>query len=310
MDKVNMTKNNNRRVFFRIYEEVDLFYKKIDEKFVTEPHPAFESIFNDSLSATDSESVSQNPALLLPTPEENLPNLQSSVHETREVNISRSGMAFYCIDAFKEGDYLALKILLASSMAAVVTCGKVVYCKASNPFESHDPYRVGVNFIDREDDDLTLLDKHVHKRKLQHIAVDGLILFAVITTIVAPDMVFGLLFELFHLVFEHFLEFLHLAFEFIELNLDHLVEHLFHTNLKQTQIIVFYILVFFASLGLYFLWRAVPPFCQRCKKNQILYWSRKKASWLFYWREQSLFNKIKLVVIAVAAVTGYVFLGM
>ena len=40
MDKVGMAKNKNRRVSFRIYDEVNLFYKKIDEKLAdrTEPY--------------------------------------------------------------------------------------------------------------------------------------------------------------------------------------------------------------------------------------------------------------------------------
>jgi hypothetical protein len=169
---------------------------------------------------------------------------------------------------------------------------------------------VGAHFINLKDEDRELLSKHVAKKKAQQIVVKGFILTTVITVIAMPDVVFGLLFELFHFLFEHFLEFLHLAFEFVELNLDKLVEHFFDTGLHETQVIVFYIIASFVVYGFYRLFRALPLFCQRCKKNQIVYWSRKKASWLFYWREQSLFNKIKLVVIAIAAITGYVFLGM
>lgn len=311
MDKVNMTKDKNRRVSFRIYEEVDLFYQKIDEELATESHSTLETVLNKPLSPISSERLSQD----LPASEKNLPDalmpdFQFKENETCDVNISESGMAFYCVEAFKEGDYLAFKVLLPSSKATIVACGKVVNCKDSNPYESHEPYQVRVHFINLEDEGRELLSKHVHKKKVQQLVVNGFILAAVVTFITVPDVVFGLLFELLHLLFEHVLEFLHLAFEFIELNLDKLIEHFFETGLHETQVIVFYIIAFFVLIGFYRLCRTLPRFYRRCKKNLILYCSRKKASWLFYWREQSLFNKIKLVVIAVAAISGYVFFGM
>jgi hypothetical protein len=314
MDKVNMTKNKNRRGFFRIYDEVNLFYKKIDEKLVTEPHPVFDNILNDFSLPTDIERVSQDSALLLPRLEKNLPDvtmpgLRFEENDTLNVNISASGIAFTCEDALKEGDYLVIKILLVSGMAVIVTYCKVVYCKNSNPYESQYPYLVGAHFINMKDEDRELLIKHVAKKQFQQIMVNGLILAVVITVIAVPGVVFGLLFELFHFLFGLFLESIHIAFEFIELNLDHLVEHFFHTDLQQTQVIVFYILLSFGLYGLYLLLQALPPFCRRCKKNQIVYWSRKKASLLYYWQGLSLFNKIKLVAICVVAITCYVLFG-
>ena len=136
------------------------------------------------------------------------------------------------------------------------------------------------------------------------------ILVAVITVIVAPGMVFGSLFELLHFLFELFLEFAHLSFEFIESNLDHLVEHLFDTSLHQTQIIVFYIIMSFVVYGLYRLWRALPLFCRRCKDNLLASWARKKANLALYWQQMSWFDKCKLVIIGIAAVVCYVFFGI
>lgn len=311
MDKVNMAKNINRRVSFRIYEQVNLFYKKIDEKRLTEPYPAFDNVSNDFLLPTELDKVSQDSALPSPRLDKDLPeDMQFNEDDTLNVNISVSGMAFTCDDAFKEGDYLVIRLWLLSSMVAIVTYCKVVYCKNTNPYETHHPYLVGAHFISLKDQDRELLRKHVDKKKVQQTVVKGFILTAVLTVIAMPDVVFGLLFDLLHHLFVLFLEFCHLAFEFVELNLDKLIEHLFETDLHQTQVIVFYIIASFVFYGLYRLGRAVPPFCRQCKKNQIAYWSRKKASLLYYWREQSLFNKIKLVVIGVAAVTGYIFFGM
>lgn len=309
MGKVNVTKNKNRRVFFRIYDEVNLFYKKIDENLLTEPQPVFDNILNAFSSSTDIEKVSQNSTLLLPRLEKNWPDSQFKENETCNVNISASGMAFNCEDALKEGDCLTIKILLAG-MTSIVTDGKVVYCKNIQSNDSECPYFVGAHFINMKDEDRELLIKHVDKKRLQRRWVNAFILAVVITVIALPDVVFGLLFELCHFLFELFLEFSHLAFEFIESNLDHLVEHLFETDVHQTQVIVFYIIVPFVFYGLYRLWQVVPPFCRWCKKKQIAYWSRKKANLLFYWREQSSFNKLKLVVIGATAITCYIFFGM
>ncbi|MGZ8173745.1 MULTISPECIES: PilZ domain-containing protein [Methylobacter] len=312
MDKINVTKNKNRRVFFRIYDEVNLFYQKIDEKLLTEPQPVFDNISSTLSSPTGLEKVSQDSALLLPKLEKNLPDIMapdfhSNESETHNVNISASGMAFDCEDALEEGDCLVIKILLASGMAAIVTYGKVVYCKSIG---SQYPYFVGTHFINMKDEDRELLAAHVAKKRSQQIRVRGLMLAAVIAVIAAPDAVFGLLFELVHFLFEHLLEIIHLTFEFIESNLDHLIEHLFHTDLHQTQVIVFYVIASSAVYGLYRLLRVLPSFYRRCKDNLLSACAHQKASWLYYWREQSLVNKLKLVVIGVALITGYIFFGM
>ncbi len=303
MDKVGISKNKNRRVSFRIYEEVKLFYKKIDEKPVTEP-----------LFTTDLEWVSQDSAWLLPSvkkdlPDITMPDLQFNEHDTSNVNISAIGMVFSGGEALSVGDNLAIKILLVSSMTAIVTYCKVVYCKDGYPSDSQHPYLVGVHFINIKDADRELLAKHVDKQKVKHRVVRGLILTAVVTVLAIPDVVFDLLSGLLHFLFVNILHFIHLAFEVIELALDHLIEHLFHTDLQQTQLIVFYIMLSIGLLGLYCLWRTLPPFCRRCKNSKIDYWSRKKASLRYYWKEQSLSNKIKWLAIGVAVLVLYISFG-
>lgn len=312
MDKVNMRKDKNRRGSFRIYDEVNLSYKKIDEVWGGNSRPIPDNI--DPSFSTDIEKVPRNLAALLPTLEKDLPDLPFNEHESHNVNISASGMAFNCEDALKEGDILVIKIQLASSTAVIVTYSQVVYCKNlqadDSPNDSPHPCFVGAHFVDMKEEDRALLIKHVDKKRgLQHW-VNGVILIAVITMITMPDVVFGLLLEFTHFLFELLLHILHLSFEFIEINLDHLVEHLFSTDLHQTQVIVFYVILSFLVYGFYRLWRAVPPFCRRCKQNLFTAYAFKKASLLFFWREQSLFNKIKIVAIGIAAIACYIFLGM
>jgi len=297
MDKVNMTTNQNRRGSFRIHDEVNLFYKKIDEQSATEPQSTFITAGKKAQDAALTTGLAAD--------------VQFNSKETCDINISASGLAFNCDDALKEGDCLMVKILLASGKKPIVAPCQVVYCRNSqaNDSESECPYFVGAHFIDMKDEDQELLIEHVDKKRLHSRWINGTILAVVITVIVLPDVVFGLLLELAHFLFELLLEFSHLAFEFIESNLDHLVEHLFETDVHNTQIIVFYIIVPFVCYGLYRLIWAIPPFFRRIKKKQLAYWSRKKAYLLFYWRELSPFNKFKLVLASVAVIALYVFLG-
>lgn len=89
--------------------------------------------------------------------------------ETRNVNVSATGIAFNCEEQLKQGDYLEIKLLLVSGMAVIVTYGKVVHCSNTESDDSLPPYLVGVDFINMKDDDRELLIKYVVKKQLQQI---------------------------------------------------------------------------------------------------------------------------------------------
>ena len=79
----------------------------------------------------------------------------------------------------------------------------------------------------------------------------GLAIIGIAIILTMPDVLMGLLFELVHFFFE----LLFIIFEWVESTLDKLIEHLFHTELHETQIIVFYLIVCILLLPLYYLWR-------------------------------------------------------
>jgi hypothetical protein len=309
MDKVNMVKNTNRRGVFRIYEDANLFYKKIDQNLVVETQPVVHKILDDYQIAVDLDVVASN--VLLPDLDENWPvNTDFRGNSPQHINLSVSGIAFTCDDSLKEGDYLAMKIMLKSGIKDILTYAKVVYSKTTQEGGQQYPSFVGAHFVNMKNVDKELIVKYVEKKRLRQRWVSGFLLAALLTVLAAPGAIFGLLLEFLHFVLELLLEFTHLGFEFIESNLDHLIEHLFETDLHGTQVIVFYIIFFVLSFGLYRLWRFFPPFCLRIKNNLLAYWSRKKAGLSYFWREQPLINKIWLVVIGAAIITGYVFFGM
>lgn len=192
MEMPNMAKPEERRGFFRIDDEINLFYKKVDEMVVTEPHRVSGDMLSNCSLSVAMDMASQESAVLLRRIEKDLPDVADYLKlmdtkfellaqalmmqsfevketETRNVNISATGIAFDCEDALKKDDYLEIKLLLASSMAVVVTYGRVVFCKDGTSNDSRHPYFVGVDFINMNEDDRELLIKYVVKKQLQHI---------------------------------------------------------------------------------------------------------------------------------------------
>jgi len=126
----------------------------------------------------------------------------------------------------------------------------------------------------------------------------GLVLIGIVIMIAMPDVVIGLLFELAHLLFEV----VFIAFEWLESLLDHLVEHLLHTELHQTQTIVFYLLVGIAAYPFYYLWRKLLRLFFWLKASLLTAWVVYKNHTIVYWQNLSLIDKIKALVIAAGAI--------
>ncbi len=99
----------------------------------------------------------------------------------------------------------------------------------------------------------------------------------------------------------------HIAFEWFELALEELIEHIFHTNRQQSQIIVFYLIWLIALYGFYRLWRALPGFYSRFKERFIAARSQYKLYLIDYWREQSSIQKIKWVASFTVSVSCLAF---
>ncbi len=309
MNKVNISsKSTNRRLAFRVYEQVNLFYQKILPEQLAEPALEFDNVLTGFRLPPDGESDER---IALPGQLSSLPYSESRENDTLNVNISATGIAFTSKDPLAFGDYLALRILLLSSMTTITTCCKVIYCKPSNPYEDNlYPYCVGGQFMNLTTEDRQLLSKHLLKRRKQQIVTYSLFLTALMIFLAAPDMVLDMVLDLAHQLLEFMLHAVHVFIEIIELNIDRLIEHYLHTGLHTTQIISFYISLALKLICLWFLWKTIPPRCLAFGKHVWRFWSRKKASLLYAWGEQSIFNKIKISGLAVTAVVGYVLFAM
>ena len=126
----------------------------------------------------------------------------------------------------------------------------------------------------------------------------------VASVITMPDIVFGLLLELAHALFE----LVHLSFELFESALDHMVEHIFHTGVHETQIIVFYSMLSMACSALYYLWNVMPRFLRKLKEKLVAAFMQRKTRLLLYWAE-SAGNKFKLIALFNAGLTYVVLFG-
>jgi hypothetical protein len=298
-----INKNLNRRREFRIVEQADIFYHKIDVNPERKTKLAFNNI---AANATDqplhTNSSSTSPSSI----NQFLPDSQSQENDTLNVNISSSGISFTCKEELQPGDYLMVRVLLLSGMTVITTCCKVVYSKPSNPFEDdHYPYLVGAQFVNLKQEDKELLDNYVNKKRARQFTINALLASFIIAIIMMPDLALELLLELFSFLFETFIEIAYLLNETIEYTIDHWVEVIFHMEIHNTEITTFYLELALGLALLYPLSRmmftAIKNYIYRCR----VFYFRKKASIQYYWHEQTLWYKAGLTSAGIFLLTCY-----
>ncbi|MFW5443256.1 MAG: PilZ domain-containing protein [Methylococcaceae bacterium] len=302
LDEENIKKSNRRRAF-RIYEQVNLFYHKIEYGQGVEATLGL----NHDISNT-TQSVENTPSLTntASVTEDFLPESHSQENDTLNVNISSSGISFTCQKELMPGDYLMIRVLLLSRMTVITTSCKVVYCKPSNPFENNQyPYSVGAHFVNLKLDDKELLHRHVNKKRTRQFIGNGLLTSLILTVLVIPDLVFELLLGLSSFLLDNFVELVHLLYELIEYSLDNIVEHFFHTGLHETQVIVFYIQVGLGGVGLYVLLRIGFSVLQNLFLHSRVYLYRKKLSILYCWQQKSFLYKIGIISLGIIVFICY-----
>jgi hypothetical protein len=120
----------------------------------------------------------------------------------------------------------------------------------------------------------------------------------------------GVVITMYDVMLDSLFTVVHITFEWFELVLEKLIEHIFHTNRQQSQIIVFYLMWLIALSGLYRLWRALPGFYSRFKAQLLVACSQYKSYISGCWREQSSIQKIKWVTsftVTVSCLAFFVF---
>lgn len=130
----------------------------------------------------------------------------------------------------------------------------------------------------------------------------GLALIGIVIFMAMPDVLIGSLFELVHFFFELLFHLADISFEWIETLLDNIVEHLFHTELHETQIIVFYLMMGIVAIPLYYFGRMLLRLFFQLKETSHVAWTLYKTHAAFYWQNLSLIGKIEFIVIILGAI--------
>jgi len=182
----------DRRRYFRIDDEVNLFYKKVDEKEINDFSYVSDDILSTSSLSAAMDMLAQEAQLILRRVERSDPDIADYLklmddkidligralvmqgtnfteQSARNVNLSAAGLAFDCEEALQAGDFLEIKMLLTSCMAVIVTFVKVINCRKNENPDSEFPYMIGVDYLNIKDQDRELLIKHVVKRQMQQI---------------------------------------------------------------------------------------------------------------------------------------------
>ncbi len=90
-------------------------------------------------------------------------------NETRNANVSVSGLGFECNEQLKVGQYLEIKMLLVHSTVVITTYAKVIHCSKNPDTASNYQYVIGLDYVNMKESDRDLLSKHVAKKQLQQI---------------------------------------------------------------------------------------------------------------------------------------------
>lgn len=185
------TENQERRRFFRIDDTVNLFYKIVDEETVTALSYVSDDVLSNSSLAAILDALSQEARIIGFRLEKKEPEIfeylklmdakinmvaqavmmegsKFGEHDSQDVNISASGLAFHTDEELNAGQFLEIKMMLTSCMAVIVVYAKVVYCLYDEDNEEF-PYHIGVDYINMKEEDRELLIKHVVKKQMQQI---------------------------------------------------------------------------------------------------------------------------------------------
>ena len=90
----------------------------------------------------------------------------------------------------------------------------------------------------------------------------------------------------------------HNLIEWLKCVLEEIVANFFHTNQHQSEIIVAYLFLVFALLGLYWFWKALPRLFQKAQNKILAIWMQQKSNLSSRWKVLSAKQKIECSAMA------------
>jgi hypothetical protein len=96
-------------------------------------------------------------------------------------------------------------------------------------------------------------------------------------------------------IFHFLLDMCHTIFEVVEMGLDKLIEQIFETDLRETQIIVFYIIFIIGGVLIYLVWKALVQMFSGTGQVLTNEWTELKEAVTQDWQGMSMTNRVILV---------------
>ena len=181
-----------KRRYFRVNDTINLLHKVIDEKALNSLSHVSNDVLSNCSLTTALDVLAQEARMLMPRLERRDPELfeylkimdtkinliaqavssqndQFSEHDTRDVSLSATGLAFSNEMPIEKGELLELRMLLTSCMAVIVAYGRVVQCKDISQDNPQRPFAICVEYVNLKEDDRELLIRHVVKKQLQQL---------------------------------------------------------------------------------------------------------------------------------------------
>jgi len=185
---------DDKRHYFRIKDSINLSYHLIDENQINTPIRSGASLLDNCSLSSALELIAEESSIIYGKLEKihsdfadylklldikidliaqaviNLSDTNEiNENQTRNANISVSGVGFDSNEPLKVGQYLEIKMLLVHSTVVIVTYVKVIYCIKNTTSPDEYPYFIGVDYVNMKESDRDLLSKHVAKKQLQQI---------------------------------------------------------------------------------------------------------------------------------------------
>ena len=184
---------NDKREFFRIYDDVNLSYQLIDEAQTKQPILVEANLLDSCSLSSALELIKKEADIiheklgkihpdfadylklldikvnLLATTVIRIAGDDAHKNQTRNANISVTGIGFDCEELLDIGQYLELKILLVHSTVVMTAYAKIIHHFEYTTPKSPCPFFVGATFINMKETDSELLSTHIAKKQLQQI---------------------------------------------------------------------------------------------------------------------------------------------
>lgn len=185
--------NEERRRFFRIDDDINLYYRVIDAKSVNDMSHVRPDILGSCSLSTALDMLTQEAKVTMRRIESRDPEIADYLKvlnnkidliaqalvlqgadfgekKPRNVNLSASGLAFDNEEALNIGDYLEIKMVLSSLVAVILVYARVVYCKENADQQYNKlPFLISVDYVNIQEQDRELLIRHIVRRQMQQI---------------------------------------------------------------------------------------------------------------------------------------------